>query len=200
MSSALAPERWKQLRPLLDRALDLEPAQRRAFIDEVSLESPDLREDLERLLARHAETTGLDAPAAQLVGDRLAQASTLEAAPAARFIGQRLGPFELRRLIGSGGMGAVYEAERVDGGFRQTVAIKLIGGVHPGLHERFARERQILAELRHPNIAQLLDGGESADGMPYFALEYIEGRSLVDHVEACGADLDVRLGLLVRAA
>jgi serine/threonine protein kinase/tetratricopeptide (TPR) repeat protein len=200
MSSALAPERWKQLRPLLDRALDLEPAQRRAFIDEISLESPELRDDLERLLARHAETTGLDAPAAQLVGGRLAHGTTLEAAPAARFIGQRLGPFELRRLIGTGGMGAVYEAERVDGGFRQTVAIKLIGGVHPGLHERFARERQILAELRHPNIAQLLDGGESADGMPYFALEYIEGRSLVDHVDACAADLDVRLGLLVRAA
>jgi serine/threonine-protein kinase len=91
-------------------------------------------------------------------------------------------------------------AERVDGGFRQTVAIKLIGGVHPGLHERFARERQILAELRHPNIAQLLDGGESEDGMPYFALEYIEGRSLVEHVEASQPDLGARLGLLVRVA
>jgi serine/threonine protein kinase len=200
MSSALAPERWKRLRPLLDRALDLDPAQRRAFIEEVSLESPDLREDLERLLARHAETTGLDQPAAELVGERLAQPTTLEAAPVARYIGLRLGPFELRRLIGTGGMGAVYAAERVDGGFRQTVAIKLIGGVHPGLRERFARERQILAELRHPNIAQLLDGGESADGMPYFALEYIEGRSLLDHVQAGEVDLDQRLALLVRAA
>jgi serine/threonine protein kinase len=200
MSSALAPERWKRLRPLLDRALDLEPAQRRAFIEEISLEAPELREDLERLLARHAETTGLDQAAAELVGARLAQPNTLEVAPAARYIGLRLGPFELRRLIGTGGMGAVYEAERVDGGFRQTVAIKLIGGVHPGLRERFARERQILAELRHPNIAQLLDGGESADGMPYFALEYIEGRSLLDHVQAGELDLDARLALLVRAA
>jgi tetratricopeptide (TPR) repeat protein len=201
MSSALAPERWKRLRPLLDRALDLDPAQRRAFIEEISLESPELREDLERLLARHAETTGLDAPAAQLVGERLAAGgTTLDAAPAGRFIGRRVGPFQITRLIGSGGMGAVYEAERVDGGFRQTVAIKLIGGVHPGLRERFARERQILAELRHPNIAQLLDGGETVDGMPYFALEYIEGRSLVEEVEATEADLETRLSLLVRVA
>jgi serine/threonine protein kinase len=200
MSSALAPERWRQLRPLLDRALDLEPEARAAFLAEVSLDTPDLVEDLQRLLSRHAEDSGLDGPAAGLVVDRIAQATTIDAAPAARFIGLRLGPYELRRLIGSGGMGAVYEAERVDGGFRQTVAIKLIGGVYPGLRERFARERQILAELRHPNIAQLLDGGESADGMPYFALEYIAGRSLIEHADAVQADLDTRLGLLVRAA
>jgi serine/threonine protein kinase len=200
MSSALAPERWKRLRPLLDQALDLEPAQRGEFLRGLSRESPDLVEDLQRLLARHAENTGLDGPAAGLVGERLAQGTTLEVAPTARFVGVRAGPYELRRMIGSGGMGAVYFAERVDGGFRQTVAIKLIGGVFPGLRERFALERQILAELRHPNIAQLLDGGETADGMPYFALEYIEGRSLIEHAEATGADLDVRLGLLVRAA
>src|SRR5207344_318287 len=87
-------------------------------------------------------------------------------------LGRRCGAYRLERLLGAGGMGTVYVARRIDGRFEQTVAIKLVLHAHQGLHERFAKERKILAALRHPNIAQLFDGGESEDGVPYFAMEY----------------------------
>lgn len=199
MSEALQPERWRQLRPLLDRALDLAPAARADFLRDIESESPGLHADLLRLLARQAQAGALDGPAAGMLGERLGGAHA-PPVPGQRMANKRVGPYVLRRLVGSGGMGSVYEAERVEGGFRQRVAIKLIAGVHPGLHERFARERQIVAELRHPNIPQLFDGGETEDGMPYFVLEYVEGRNLLEHADAVGADLDARLTLLVRVA
>jgi len=95
-------------------------------------------------------------------------------------IGQRVGVFELKRELGRGGMGAVYLAERADGEFDQTVAVKLIKrGMDTDLIlKRFRRERQILAALNHPNIAYFLGGGSTSDGLPYFVMEFIEGKSL----------------------
>ncbi len=95
-------------------------------------------------------------------------------------LGRRVGVYELRREIGRGGMGAVYLAERVDGEFRQTVAIKLIKrGMDTDLIlKRFRRERQIIAALDHPNIAYFLAGGSTEDGLPYFVMEYIDGKPL----------------------
>jgi hypothetical protein len=198
MSVALQPERWKQLRPLLEHALDLDPSARRDYLASLATTAPDLCDDLRRLLARHEHAPGMTAPAAAMLGEALA--ATVDPDLQQRHVGRRIGAFVLRRLVGSGGMGTVYEAERVEGGFRQRVAIKLIGGMHPDLHERFARERQILAELRHPNIPQLIDGGETDDGMPYFALEYVDGRPLLEYADAVGADFDTRLSLLLRVA
>lgn len=197
MAVALAPDRWKRIRPLLDRALDLDADARANFLSELSTEHNDLREDLERLIRRHEETAEVDQPAAALAGAALAHTDPGRPAP---FVGKRAGPFELTRLLGAGGMGAVYEAQRVEGGFRQTVAIKLVAGIHPGLNARFERERQILADLRHPCVAQLLDGGETSDGMPYFALEYIEGQPITDYADQVGADTDQRLRLLIEVA
>ena len=95
-------------------------------------------------------------------------------------IGKRVGVYELKREIGRGGMGAVYLAERADGEFRQTVAIKLIKrGMDTDLIlKRFRRERQIIAALDHPNIVYFLAGGSTSDGLPYFVMEYIEGKPL----------------------
>ncbi|HEX8639243.1 MAG TPA: protein kinase, partial [Pyrinomonadaceae bacterium] len=95
-------------------------------------------------------------------------------------IGRRIGVYELRREIGRGGMGAVFLAERVDGEFYQTVAVKLIKrGMDTDLIlKRFRRERQILAALNHPNIAYFLGGGSTPHGLPYFVMEYIEGKPL----------------------
>ncbi|MBL8244203.1 MAG: serine/threonine protein kinase, partial [Rhodanobacteraceae bacterium] len=199
-AAALAPERWKQLRPLLDRALDLDDAAREAFLRELSAESEELRRDLERLIARHLDSAGLSRPAAAMAP---VEVTLPDASPGGRadpWIGRRIGPYQLTRMLGAGGMGAVYEGQRVDGGFRQTVALKLVGGVHPGLTARFARERQILAELRHPHIAQLLDGGETPEGMPYFALEFIDGRPITEYADATGADSEARLRLLIEVA
>lgn len=98
----------------------------------------------------------------------------------ASMIGCRIGVYRLEQEIGRGGMGAVYRAERVDGEFDQTVAIKLIkrGMDTDQILTRFRRERQILAALNHPNIASFLGGGSTDDGLPYFVMEYISGRSL----------------------
>ena len=104
-----------------------------------------------------------------------------EAVWSQRLVGERVGPYALVRELGRGGMGAVWLAERADGEFEQRVAVKLI---RPGwdageLLARFRAERQILAGLTHPNIAHLLDGGVTADGKPWLALEYVDGVDLL---------------------
>jgi serine/threonine protein kinase/Tfp pilus assembly protein PilF len=100
-------------------------------------------------------------------------------------IGRRIGVYRLEEEIGRGGMGAVYRASRVDGEFRQTVAIKLIKrGMDTDLIlQRFRRERQILATLNHPNIASFLGGGSTEDGLPYFVMEYIKGEPLYEYCD-----------------
>ncbi len=96
----------------------------------------------------------------------------------ARHLGTQLGPYELDRVIGHGGMGAVYRANRVDGEFEQQVAVKLVGSRAADLPERLRTERQILAWLNHPNIARLLDGGAHPALGPYLVMEYVEGESI----------------------
>lgn len=117
-------------------------------------------------------------------------------------IGQRVGPFVLREAIGRGGMGQVYRAQRADGDFEQTVALKLLragSGDDAIARRRLARERQILVRLQHPNIARFLDGGVTADGQPWYAMELVEGgETLTAHVERTGADLPMRLRLLMQ--
>lgn len=194
---AMAPERWQRLRPLLDRALDLDGIDRDAFLDELSLQSQELREDIERMLQRHAQTAVVDSPAAAFAG------AAFQTAPQARVdrnLGRRIGAFELTELLGSGGMGAVYAADRVSGQFQQRVAIKLITGIHPGLTARFARERQILADLRHPNIAQFIDGGETEDGLPYITMEYVQGHDIAHWVTRHDCDVKQRLLLVIEVA
>jgi tetratricopeptide (TPR) repeat protein len=115
--------------------------------------------------------------------------------------GARLGAWRIVREIGSGGMGTVFLAERADGQFTQQAAIKLIRGfaTEDG-RRRLRQERQILSGLDHPNIARLLDGGETDDGQPWVAMEYVEGRELLDHVAHARLDLDARLQLFDRIA
>ncbi len=110
--------------------------------------------------------------------------------------GDTLGPWRLQHELGHGGMGAVYLAERVDGHFRQQAAIKLIRGLaDEETASRFARERQLLADLQHPQIARLLDGGATPGGAPYLTMEYVEGVAL--DAWAAGKGLDERLGIFV---
>ena len=105
--------------------------------------------------------------------------------------GDRLcGPYRLGDLLGRGGMGAVYSAERVDGEVTRKVAVKLLplGSDGPGLRKRFLAERQILASLNHPGIAALLDAGHTSDGQPYLVMDHIDGMPIDVYVK----DLDVR--------
>lgn len=185
------PSRWREVRELFEAALDLDAAARRDFLGQIHDTS--LRADVERLLQRHSQSTALiDKPAAQLVNTRLETSRDWDQDQ----IGRRVGPFQLVALLGAGGMGTVYRAERRDGSFDQVVAIKLVLSAHPGLRERFRREQEILAALRHPGIAQLIDGGEADDGIPYLVMEYIEGSSLTDYCRERMPELKDRLRLV----
>jgi tetratricopeptide (TPR) repeat protein/predicted Ser/Thr protein kinase len=115
-------------------------------------------------------------------------------------IGQQIGCFTLARLLGSGGMGSVYLAERNLGDFRQKVALKLIRGDASTVAERdrFNQERQILARLRHPNIAPLLDGGVTDDGRPYFTMEYVDGVPITNYCRDHADGVNERLQLLLQ--
>ncbi|MBX3727202.1 MAG: serine/threonine protein kinase [Xanthomonadales bacterium] len=118
--------------------------------------------------------------------------------PARRRIGQRIGPFRLIDVIGHGGMGVVYLAERVDGGFEQRVALKLIRADTPVLAQRFLRERSILARLGHPGIARLVDGGFTDEGQAWFAMEHVRGEAITTWCDGRRLDLRARARLLAR--
>ena len=149
---------------------DLTPAERSLYFERHEV-PPDLRTEVESLLQFDLP----DAPLAEVIS-REAEAvlESLDASPAP---GLRCGPYRLQRLLGSGGVGDVFLAERADHQVQQHVAIKLLrrGVPRPSLRSRFLRERQILAGLQHPGIARLLDVGETADGRPYLVLDYIDG-------------------------
>ncbi|QBB71956.1 tetratricopeptide repeat protein [Pseudolysobacter antarcticus] len=199
--SSLDPQRWRRLRVLLDQAMDHDGAARLAFVDALSAEDAELREDLQRLLIQHArdeEESSLD-PFAVMAPLILGSA---EANAEEDRIGQQIGVYRLLRLIGSGGMGSVYLAERNTDNFVQRVALKVIRGevATAAARERFERERQILARLVHPNIAPLYDGGQTPDGQPFYTMEYVDG---VPITEYCNTRLDnvrARVKLLIDIA
>ena len=112
--------------------------------------------------------------------------------------GARIGPWRIVRLIGQGGMGAVYEAERADGAYMLSAAIKLLRREAFGQLERFHAERQILARLTHPGIAHLLDGGIAPDGRPYMAMELVSGQTLMAYCAGIQATLAQRLALFAQ--
>ncbi|MGH9841169.1 MAG: serine/threonine-protein kinase, partial [Blastocatellia bacterium] len=111
--------------------------------------------------------------------------------------GARIGPYRLTRLVGRGGMGAVYEAVRDDGQFRQQVALKIIrrGMDTDFVRDRFLRERQILASLDHPHIARLLDSGATPNGRPYFVMEFVAGEPITDYCRRRQLSLNEKLKL-----
>lgn len=167
---------WQRLKVLFEQALDLAPSARVAWVDAACADDPRLHEELCSLLAfDDAETGVLDQPSSAAVGAHApADTATGEA-----LAGQPLGPYRLTGMLGAGGMGVVYRAERADGAYEQVVAIKVLrrSFQRPDLVARFEQERQALAGLTHPNIARLLDGGTDA-GMPYLVMEYVDGRPL----------------------
>jgi tRNA A-37 threonylcarbamoyl transferase component Bud32 len=116
--------------------------------------------------------------------------------------GQRIGPFVLERPLGRGGMGEVWLAAREEGGFRQTVALKRLkrGMDSDEILRRFVQERRILADLSHPNIARFIDGGVGADGVPWYAMEYVDGATITAHADARALDVRARVALLAEVA
>jgi non-specific serine/threonine protein kinase/serine/threonine-protein kinase len=146
--------------------------------------------------AQDAQCPGVP-PMAPVATHLLSQQEVL--APSNRVVaGKRIGPYEVLDEIGHGGMGTVYRAVRGDGDFRIQVAVKVIsrGADEPVLLDRFRAERQILAKLEHPNIARLLDGGATEDGLLYFVMEYVDGKPLTKYCDSRSLPVSERLHLV----
>jgi tetratricopeptide (TPR) repeat protein len=181
-------ERWKEVREAFDRALELDGRLRTSFLVELADRDPDLADEVRRLLEADAD------PKSLLEGgptDVL-----LEGGPGMDAI---VGPYRLDEMLGEGGMGVVFRANRIRGDFEQEVALKLVrrGLASAETVERFRAERQILARLRHPNIAHLLDGGVTDEGRPWFALELVPGQTIIEHVEQNDLTLEERVWLFL---
>jgi serine/threonine-protein kinase len=193
---------WQRADEILDQALDLPLDDRAAFVAARCGADTELRELVERLLAR-CETgqSGLVAGGA-LEGtlvDRLGEELEAEYHD---LEGQLIGRYRVRSELGRGGMAVVYLAERADGDFEQLVALKLLqpGADRHDILRRFHLEQQILALARHPNIARLLDGGVSDDGRPYIAMEYVEGEAIDSYCDARSLTVRERLALFLEVA
>jgi eukaryotic-like serine/threonine-protein kinase len=192
----MTPERWLQVEEIFQAALDLKPAEREQYVIRACATDLALRREVETLLSQH-ESAGdlLEEP---LYGDTGMQAlEALATEDVDPMIGRRLGAYRIEREIGRGGMGAVYEAIRVDQEFNKRVAIKLVkrGMDTDFILRRFRKERQILAALDHPHIALLLDGGTTDDGLPYFVMEFIEGQPLYRYCDTHTLSIPERLKL-----
>jgi serine/threonine-protein kinase len=148
----------------------------------------------------------LDRPCRTRAVDAVAEAKPRGAAAddaVPNLVGERAGPFRLVREIGRGGMSVVYLAERIAGGFEQRVAVKVLPDTDDDslLTRRFEQERQILAELEHPHVARLLDGGRTSPrGLAYLAMEYVGGRPIDRHCDEARLELDARLALFLQVA
>jgi eukaryotic-like serine/threonine-protein kinase len=171
-------------------ALERPPGERRAYLETACRGMPALRAEAESLLAAHAQ-------AGTFLGELDATRGAALLEKSAEPAGRRVGPYRVLRELGRGGMGVVYLAERVEGGFEQRAAIKLVkrGMDSDAIVRRFLRERQILAGLEHPSVARLLDGGMTDDGQPYFAMEYVPGEPLTTYCDARGLGVEARLRL-----
>ncbi|MEP6573542.1 MAG: serine/threonine-protein kinase [Gemmatimonadota bacterium] len=146
----------------------------------------------------HTEVAGL-LLASDSVGDRFEHgAGGAPSVALSSLVGRRIDHWEIVREVGQGGMGAVYEAHRIDAQYTKRVAIKTVaaGRNSEGILHRFRRERQILARLEHPNIATLLDGGVTPDGQPYFVMEYVEGEPIDQWCAARRAGVRERVALV----
>jgi Tol biopolymer transport system component/serine/threonine protein kinase len=193
----MPPDRWKRIEELLDALLDLPPGERRAFLERECPDDPALRSEVREILEAGEQPAALlDRPVAR-VSAVVSEVSGDTQVP----MPERVGPYRIERVIGEGGMGTVFLAHRDDGQFDQRVALKL---VRRGLHldsrivRRFREERQILAALSHPGIARLLDGGIAEDGLPFFAMEYVEGEPITTYCDNRSLGIEERLALFAR--
>ena len=192
----MTPERWQQVADTLDQVLRFPAQQRPAYLSEIAGRDPALHSEVVSLLSSYeqAGTQFLSGSAVEGV------VSEDRAAASDSMVGRRLGAYQLSELIGAGGMGEVYRAARADDQYRKQVAVKLVRAGHEAgfVVARFKNERQILAKLDHPNIARLLDGGTTPEGVPYFVMELVEGEPIDSYCAKHGLSITERLDLFLQ--
>jgi serine/threonine protein kinase len=186
----MADQHWERLEELFEQARAMPIDARAAFLERGCAGDPVLRAEVQALLgadetarALSVERLVVDEPRADVTNDWR--------------LGERLGPWRLGRVVGSGGMGVVHGASRDDGQYQLDVAVKLMraGFRDPQAIDRFRIERQLLASLKHPNIAGLIDGGLAPDGQPYFVMELVDGIPITDWCRGRRLSLRARLEL-----
>ncbi|HEX3275642.1 MAG TPA: serine/threonine-protein kinase [Gemmatimonadales bacterium] len=184
-------ERYRRVDAVFDALLDLPPSEQLAYAERAAGGDAEVHAEVLRLLHAHRREGFLESP--------LPLADQLHAAVAGEPpVPERVGPWRIERLLGRGGMGAVYLGRRADGQFDQRAAVKLIQRHAPGVLRRFLEERRILALLEHPGIARLLEGGVTPDGMPYFAMELVDGVPLTRYCDEHDLPVPRRLELVAQ--
>jgi len=183
-------ERWEQIQEILGVALELEPSERRLFVDAQCGGNPVLHEVVWSYIVAYEDECLL--PTLEV------EQGIPEEIPNLR--GVRLGAYELGDEIGRGGMGEVYKAKRVDGLFEKEVAVKILSGGVSGTFsaDRFAEERRILARMEHENIVRLIDGGTTPDGIPYLVMDYIDGLHIDQYCKTHKLEIKQRVLLFLK--
>ncbi|NGP87004.1 serine/threonine-protein kinase [Fodinibius halophilus] len=190
---------WQKVETIVDEALDLPEEHRPTFIEQKCSNNEELKSEVTQLLESIFESEGwLDNPTDykkefyEEVSDEIEHITTAES-----LVGQQVGPYVIKEILGEGGMGTVYMAERADEEFDHKVAIKIIrhGRATKSNIRRFKREQQILANLNHPGIAQLFDGGITQDGFPYIIMEYVDGLPIDQYCKKYSLDIDAKITL-----
>lgn len=181
-------DRWKEISPLLDEAMDLPGSARESWLEALDRRAPELAEHVRSCLLQVAELSErkfLEVPIRQQLPAGLE--------------GRAFGAYTLDRSLGFGGMGSVWLAHRNDGRFEGQVAVKLLNAALVGQpsEQRFAREGSVLARLQHPNIARLLDAGVEADHQPYLVLEYVRGERIDEYCNQHGLGIEQRIRLFL---
>ncbi|HEX8733783.1 MAG TPA: protein kinase [Pyrinomonadaceae bacterium] len=195
----MSPEKWKRLEEIFNQAVVLPPEKRETFLDEACRGDRELREQADILLDSDSEAEDFieSSPYVSYLENVVEGKNGNGDGESDSYLGKKIGVYRITKEIGRGGMGAVYLAVRDDREFQQNVAIKLIkrGMDSDQVLRRFRNERQILAALNHPNIARLLDGGTTDDGLPYFVMEYIEGLPITQYCDSNRLTVRQRLQL-----
>ncbi len=185
---------WKKIKSIFESAIELPYNQRHDFVDKECLGNESIKQEVEALLfafensGSFLEEPGIDFTYLQNIDeDDL-------------FIGKQFGAYKIEKKIGTGGMAYVYLARRADNEFEQTAALKIIkrGMDTDEIVRRFKHERQTLANLDHPNIAKIIDGGTSDDGLPFFVMEYIDGIPITEYCDLNKLSVDQRLELFIK--
>ena len=191
----MTPELWEAIQDKLHTALKMDAAKRAEFLSQLQLSDPEASRELRSLVAAHdqADPTFLDP-------DETAALPTAPSGSSPLPFGKRVGPYQILQSLGTGGMAEVYRAIRADDQYRQEVAIKVVRAGQDSAYviSHFKNERQILASLDHPNIARLLDGGTTDEGLPYFVMELIEGLAIDQYCNRNQLSVAERLQLFLQ--